>query len=89
MPDSLKSALLDIPEVVLTMQDLRDGEIATLKSKLSVENRVKFGTKMVREFETALKFWEETYADALKVTKPNYYYRDLATLLSEAKKKGS
>lgn len=89
VPDSLKSALLDIPEVVLTMQDLRDGEIATLKSKLSVENRVKFGTKMVREFETALKFWEETYADALKVTKPNYYYRDLATLLSEAKKKGS
>jgi hypothetical protein len=89
VPDSLKSALLDIPEVVLTMQDLREGEIATLKSKLTVENRSKFGTKMVREFETALKFWEQTYADALKVTKPNYYYRDLATLLSEAKKKGS
>jgi len=89
VPESLQTQLIEIPQVVLTMQDLREGEIATLKSKLNAENRIKFGTRIVREFETALKFWEETYPDALKVTKENYYYHDLATLLSEAKKKGS
>ena len=86
-PSSLASEDSEVPEVLLTMQSLRNSEINKLKENLAPAKRSLFQSTVVQNFESALRFWEDTFTSALKADLPaGCYYRTLETVIAESKK---
>lgn len=85
-PSSLAKEDSEVPGVVLTMQDLRDSEIKKLKANLAPEIRKNYQSTVVQKFESALRFWEETFTSALQADLPaGCFYRTLEVVIAKAK----
>ena len=87
-PSSLAGEDSEVPAVLLTLQGLRDSEIKKLKENLGPEKRKLFQTSVVQNFESALRFWEDTFTSALKADLPaGCFYRTLETVIAQSKQR--